>query len=228
METPDHGHGPGDDLVGDVVDDRRGDRIAVARRREHDRRQAFAELLMAEPPELQVRGQVAGRFRPNAAGTSRSRLVRGPRPSRPRIAAASASIAMPPPAPRSPEWSPTAANRTTRPVGPIPRPFVPAPHTTTTPHGRSLPARSARMGVVEDDDLVGQAATMEIALEHPDVARQVGAGQGVDPEGRHRAALQIEPGLPERRGDARLQVVEPRLQADRLVRDGRTADGGEH
>ncbi len=112
-----------------------------------------------------------GRRRPSAAGTRRSRLVRGPaavptadrrreglhRRPRPRAAVAR-DLA-------------DAANRTTRPVGPTPRPLIPAPQTTDDAPRPIAPGPQRGMRVVEDDDLVGQAALDGGRLEQPDVRR---------------------------------------------------------
>ena len=83
------------------------------------------------------------------------------------------------------------------------------------------------VGVVEHDDLVGEPAVAQPALEQTDVARQVGSGQGVDALVCHWAAVDIQTGQLERLAHARLEVVEARLEADRLVRDGRAADDRE-
>ena len=79
---------------------------------------------------------------PKCRGTADSSAVRGPRPSRARMAAPSAARpAHSPPAAMSPDRGPRAGNRTVRPEGPTPMQFMPAPHTRATPHPRSVPAR---------------------------------------------------------------------------------------
>ena len=159
------------------------------------------------------------------AGTRRSRVVRGPRPSRPRIAAASASTARPPPAPRSPEFSPTAANRTTCPVGPMPEAVRPG-----TAHDHDAPRAVAarpqrRVGVVEDDPVVGDRPRLR-APGRAGGRRCAGRPRpGCRPRARGRPARPRLTGLDERPVDASLESVEPRLEPDRLVRDRRAPDG---
>src|SRR3954451_1178199 len=82
-----------------------------------------------------------GVLRPKYAGTERWNAVLGPRPSCERKACHAARPPSSLAPPQSPEIGPIAGNRATRPSGATPAQFVPKPHTTATPHDRSVPAR---------------------------------------------------------------------------------------
>ena len=84
------------------------DAVPTGRGREDDRRQLPERGDARSRPCSIAWVTSTGRANPKCSGTSRSRLVRGPRPSRARTAAPSAVMPMSPPPPQSPEMSPSA------------------------------------------------------------------------------------------------------------------------
>ena len=82
-----------------------------------------------------------GRRMPKWIGTRLRRIVGSPRPSSARIACHNERVPSSIPPPKSPLTGPIAGNRVTRPLGATPEQLVPKPHTTPTPHERSVPAR---------------------------------------------------------------------------------------
>ena len=82
-----------------------------------------------------------GRVKPKCRGTSVRSVVASPRPSSARTECQRAALPMSWPPPQSPDSSPNAGNRNVRPLGATAEQLVPYPHTTATPHVRSVPAR---------------------------------------------------------------------------------------
>ena len=227
VQAADDGAGHGRQLVGEPVEDRLGDRVALVRGREDGRRQAVQGGLR-EAPVLDGVGHVD---RPAHRRRTRARsapaAVLGPRPSRARTAAPSAARPSAPPPPQSPEIGPSAASLTCRPSGPIPAALTPAPQMTPTPsRARSRPG-SAAIEVVDDERGRGQPARVEGGAEAADVRRRVGPGEGVRPDGRRRPLDRPDRARPRsrRRSACSTSRSAPGVHPDLLVRARRAASG---
>ena len=131
---------PGDHLIGESIDDGAGHGVA---RSPPPRPAARSPGVFANGIRSRYIATLSdlGRATPKWAGTVRSSNVAGPRPSWARTAAASPASPRLPPPPQSPEISPRASNRATRPSGETPRQFIPLPLMTQIPQVRLVPAR---------------------------------------------------------------------------------------
>ena len=181
----------------------------------------------ARVPASILRVTSIGRATPNRAGTSVSRVVRGPRPSRARTAAPSAAVPMSCPPPQSPEMSPSAASRAVRPSGAIPAALTPWPQMSATPQPRRLPARIGGEGVV-DHDAIGRQAARRRAPRSAAACRRACPRR---PARRRRPARLAHrasrPAAAAQVGDQPRHPLDPRLEADLLVRRRRPAQRGQ-
>ena len=112
MEPSDQGIGHDRQLVGESVDERSSHGVAC--QPPHETRLGQARCVGSCRQSLLVHAEHDGLWRSAAEMMRRlrvPRLVRGPRPSRARMAAARASSPRPPPPPQSPDRSPMPAKR---------------------------------------------------------------------------------------------------------------------
>ncbi len=137
-----------------------------------------------------------GRVKPKCRGTSVRSFVGSPRPSSARTECQRAAAPMSWPPPQSPDSSPNAGKRNVRPLGATPEQLVPYPHTTATPHVRSVPARRTANVSLRTTSSSVRPRRRNHRRDPAIVRRQVGARDAVHPELRHRLMIGVEPRVP--------------------------------